>query len=118
MKLNPADVAFANYIKTLAGYTCEYCGSSQGQMQAHHHQRRKKLITRYDEENIVCLCAGCHLDFHAHPNKDVAFFTQKLGSDHYEKLCIRSEQTAKGIGLKIDKKEMAKKYKNKLKEIE
>lgn len=54
------DNAWAAYIKARAGHCCEICGRSDGQMNAHHIEGRTPRILRWELNNGICLCTGCH----------------------------------------------------------
>jgi len=115
MKRSPADIAFSLYIRTRAGFTCEYCGNNWRQMHTSHFHGRKKASTRFDEENVACLCSTCHGEFHTHPNIHTDWMKKRLGSERYELLNIRAEQYKK-MG-KLDIKEIARYYRERLKEM-
>lgn len=52
---------------------CEYCGKKPPEviLHAHHIYSRRHFSTRWDTNNGVCLCTGCHL-YKAH--KDIQEF--------------------------------------------
>lgn len=110
MKRDAADTAFSNYVRRDG--ICDYCGRS-GRMETSHFHGRRKASTRFDEDNVLCLCGGCHRHFHEHPNVHAEFMKKHLGSERYEQLNIRAE-----VIMKVDRKEIAKKYKGLLKELE
>lgn len=56
------DDLFAQKIKSI-GF-CQKCGKKEGLQVAHIYSRSNKCI-RWNEENAVCLCNGCHI-FWAH----------------------------------------------------
>jgi len=70
------------------GY-CELCGRKPPEvvLHAHHIYSRTHRSTRYDLDNSVCLCMGCHL-YTAH--KSVQEFSdwicEKLGSEKLDAL--------------------------------
>jgi 5-methylcytosine-specific restriction endonuclease McrA len=39
---------------------CERCGKTDNLQCAHIYSRKNKRL-RWDKENLLCLCAGCHL---------------------------------------------------------
>jgi len=48
---------------------CEYCGKTTS-LQCAHIRTRTIRATRWDEENALCLCVGCHIyGFHKDPAK-------------------------------------------------
>lgn len=52
--------AWSAFVKSRAGYTCEMCGKTEGQMHAHHMISKTFRKWRYDVHNGMCLCAACH----------------------------------------------------------
>jgi len=111
MKIHPADKAFGDYIKAKTGNKCKYCGRN-GRMETSHFHSRRKASTRFDEENVACLCSTCHRYFHEHPNIHVDWMKKRLGSERYELLNIRAEQI-----MKVNRKDVTKEYREKLKTL-
>lgn len=64
---------------------CERCMSRQN-LQACHINSRKYNLTRWDLENLLCLCAKCHAHFHDHPHELGDFVKKIKGEEVYEKL--------------------------------
>jgi hypothetical protein len=60
-----ADKLFSLVIRKIG--KCEKCGSTTGQLQCAHIYSRRHLHTRYDLNNALCLCAGCHFWAHQNP---------------------------------------------------
>jgi len=58
----------------LAKRVCERCGNTSDNCQLHHHHiiTRNNKAYRHCPENIVCLCASCHMlaPWSAHKNLD------------------------------------------------
>ena len=52
-----SDVLWSQIIKRV-GY-CEICGGTNS-LNAHHIISRSHYALRYDIDNGICLCAGCH----------------------------------------------------------
>ena len=95
IKLTPLDKLFSHYIRTKADNHCEYCGvwKDTRDLQASHFHGRRKRSTRYDEENVSCLCFSCHMYLGENPYAHTEFFRKRLGSGRFEKLNIRAETT-------------------------
>jgi len=64
---------------------CEQCHSKK-YLQACHIFSRKYLNTRWDLENLLCLCAKCHFLAHAEPIFFAEWVRIHLGEDRYELL--------------------------------
>ena len=49
-----------------AGWKCECCGDTEGQLHAHHKVYvRGRRPWQYDDDQLECLCDGCHERAHA-----------------------------------------------------
>jgi len=97
MKIDPADKAFSMYVRLLTG-ECRRCHSpvrynDNGDPishQASHFQGRRKEPTRFDLENVDCLCGGCHKYFTAMPYEHVQWQIKTKGEDVVNAIIIRS----------------------------
>jgi hypothetical protein len=71
VKMTPEDHRWADEVKARDEFTCRRCGRMYQQgdraIQAHHLFTRTRRSTRYDLENGVTLCTGCHRWVHANP---------------------------------------------------
>lgn len=75
---------------------CEKCGRSAGiQLQTAHIISRTYSKVRTDERNAFCLCSACHRYFHNWPKEFGKFITDKRGSEVYEELKTKAEDTGK-----------------------
>lgn len=61
-------------------FKCERCGKRIN-LQIHHiiEKDTKNMELRFDEENIIMLCAGCHYWIHRHMILGVLFLITKIG---------------------------------------
>lgn len=116
IRIDPLDVLFSRYIRTLAGWRCERCGKqflppTNGLHCSHFHGRRKKSV-RWDPENAVALCFGCHAHFTGHPLEHVEWFSNRLGVKKFNALTLRANTPQKpdramiGLWLKEKLKEV------------
>ncbi len=48
------------------GY-CEWCDQVKDTLQCAHIISRTYVNTRFDKDNLLCLCAGCHMKWHKEP---------------------------------------------------
>jgi 5-methylcytosine-specific restriction endonuclease McrA len=72
------------------GY-CVWCGSKRTEiLQCAHIYSRNNLSVRWDLENLVCLCAGCHFKAHQQPIEFTEWVKTFLGQDKYDRLRIRA----------------------------
>jgi hypothetical protein len=97
IKLRPSDIVFSQYVRLKAG-KCARCGSpvqfnSAGMPithQASHFQGRRKEATRFDLENVDCMCGGCHLYLTAFPYEHTQWQIQNKGKQTVEAIVLRS----------------------------
>ncbi len=64
---------------------CQHCRGKIC-LQTAHLFSRKYLNTRWDLDNVLCLCAGCHFWAHANPILFTEFIRKLLGEDKYDLL--------------------------------
>ena len=78
------------------------CGATHN-IQAHHiFNKNGRFLTRWDVDNGICLCAGHHTfrdSAHEHPARFHEFMRKRLGAKRYDRILVRSEQSAKGQDL-------------------
>jgi len=68
---------------------CERCGEISPLNTAHIFSRRN-LATRWDKNNALCLCVGCHFWAHQNPILFTEFIKEKIGDKKYEELKEKS----------------------------
>jgi len=54
------DIVWSEAIKVRAGYKCEHCGKTTN-LNSHHIFTRLRKSTRWELDNGICLCVGCHM---------------------------------------------------------
>ena len=69
---------------------CQVCFKNNN-LNAHHIFGRTNSATRWDEENGICLCAGCHtfsikMSAHKTPTDFTFFLESKMGRNKLEEL--------------------------------
>lgn len=102
MKLDKADIWFSKYVR-LSQMRCQRCNSpvklnengDPVSHQASHFQGRRKEATRYDLDNVDCLCSGCHRYFTAMPYEHVQWQIDKKGEQTVNEIILRSNQYVK-----------------------
>lgn len=99
IRLDPLDILFSKYIRTKAGWRCEYCGTkydppTSALQTSHFHGRRKKTV-RWDEQNCAALCFYCHQQFTENPLKHVEWFKKRLGDRRFDMLNLRANTHGK-----------------------
>ena len=127
-KRNPLDNLFSEFIRRRAILRvggCERClskkhdhiredGSTRPaymELQCSHIIGRSTQVTRWDEDNAVGLCGGCHMYLEHHPIEHQEWFLVYLGHERYELL-----QARRRLGSKPDYETLSIYYKAKLKE--
>jgi 5-methylcytosine-specific restriction endonuclease McrA len=66
IRIAELDTLARNATLARAGHACERCGRSE-RLQWHHVYTRAIRSLRWDLDNLICLCAGCHLWWHHEP---------------------------------------------------
>lgn len=97
IKRDKADTVFSQFIRLRDG-KCMRCGSEikvndKGlpiSHQASHFQGRGKEATRFDGENVDCLCGACHMYFTSHPAEHVAWQIKYKGQEKVDQIILRS----------------------------
>ena len=93
IKVDKLDILFSKYIR-LRDRVCQRCGGSTGLGCSHYHGRRKQSV-RYDEENCMALCWGCHSYLGANPLEHTEFMIKRLGQEKFDELLHRARQIGK-----------------------
>lgn len=102
IKIDPADKVFSQYIR-LRDRECKRCHSKvklneKGDPvthQASHFQGRRKENTRFDPENVDCLCTGCHMYFTANPAEHYEWQVKVKGQELVDSLVLKSNMYVK-----------------------
>lgn len=115
MKRDVADAAFSDCLREAHDHTCEKCGK-QGRMELSHVFSRRHMSIRYDKLNANCLCSYCHRTWHESPLEAERWFTDMFGQGRYDLLIEKKNQ--KAVGIKRQKSEIAKHYREQLKIIQ
>ena len=113
------DLAWSFLVKLLASNRCAYCNSEQD-LHAHHIHTRKRISTRWDTDNGICLCADHHVHntfFSAHqtPEKFLKWMNNYTGIEFMRNLLIKSNRTLKL--MKFEKQELLEELNNQINEL-
>jgi len=88
-----ADKAMQEYFRK-QNLKCEGCGQPATCMH-HYHPKSMASALRYDENNLIAVCAGCHFSHHnGNPNLH-AKVLERRGQDWHKDLLSRKEQIIK-----------------------
>ena len=99
-----ADRIFSAWIRSEGA--CEWCGIRNDTLQCCHIFSRKYLVTRWEMDNAICMCAGCHFKSHAQPLEFAEFVKGYLGKKRYNALRRKAKTSIK----KVDLNEIVQKY--------
>jgi hypothetical protein len=102
ISIDAADRSFSQYIRLRDG-ECRKCHSpveynNNGDPishQASHFQGRRKEATRFDPDNVDCLCFSCHMYFTANPFEHVQWQIAKKGENTVNSIIVRSNSYVK-----------------------
>ena len=85
IKRTASDAWFSDCIRHRDGWSCRKChkyfpeGSRQGLDSAHMIYARASKITRWNADNCMALCMGCHKWTSEHPFEATEWLTSELG---------------------------------------
>lgn len=93
------DDQWAREVKERAGFKCEYCGKKDN-LNSHHIFSRSNRSVRWDLDNGVALCPGCHVfsdTFSAHktPMEFTIWIKEKRGEEWYQNLRVKAKSVSK-----------------------
>lgn len=124
IKRTPADIAFSKCIRLRAGYQCQRCGTqyhnkSNGLECSHFHSRANWSL-RLHPDNCASLCTGCHMYLSGNPAEHRRWFEELIGPGRYQMLLDLKRDTKVGKAIKQTggKGEIAKHYRDELKQME
>ena len=115
VKIDPVDRKVSEYVRKRSGGCCQKCGSPRGWkgLECCHYIGRGNKSVRYDEDNCIALCTGCHSWYDEDPDRKKEFFISIVGEDQYRKVRMRAD-----IGGKPDKEAIKLYFKHKIKELD
>ena len=111
IRIDPLDKLFSQYIRMRAierVHGCERCGAGKVDFKelqcAHFHGRSRKAV-RWDEDNGVGLCFGCHQYLDSHAMEKVEWFKTHLGEEVFDLLNARLRGKPDKVALMLYYKE-------------
>jgi len=89
IKRTTADKLFSEIIRERDGWACQRCHKVYNKYDPHsrmglhcaHNRGRANYNTRFNENNAVALCYGCHQYLGSNPKEHEEFFTCFFGED-------------------------------------
>ena len=112
-------------VRQRANHTCVKCGrvvipGSGNAMNAHHLIGKGSRSTRWDLENGICLCAGCHRmktdAAHRQPEKFKKWVMDEYGIGWYANMVVKGNQIKKWTIPELE--ELLETFKKEIKEYE
>jgi len=91
MKRTSLDALISDLVRERADWTCERCSRQFPERRGRdihcsHFYGRKYHSTRYDPDNVFCLCASCHSQLQDAPAEHAAWVRSQLGDIRYDEL--------------------------------
>lgn len=96
IKLRSTDTLFSKIVRTRDGWKCQRCGNQftppTSGLHCSHYFGRGRENTRFDLDNCIALCYGCHRLWGHGDLRDeyTAYMKRKLGEVGFQNLQIRS----------------------------
>lgn len=117
---NQLDTAWSLLVKLRANNRCEYCGTPH-QLNSHHIHTRRKLSTRWDVLNGICLCVMHHtgsVRFSAHntPQLFRKWLLEHKGQQFVYELALKSYAVSKL--MLFEKEELLKELNKEIKHLQ
>lgn len=116
VKITPADKWFSKCVRISTGWICERCNSyspEDKRMGLHcaHTVRRGNWSTRFDPNNCLALCNGCHRMYDHDYDFMRNLFCKLRGEGLWDRIQEKKSDTRIGRQLRKEKKEIAQHYK-------
>lgn len=99
ISIKPLDKLFSFYIRSRDGWKCQRCEKqyqppTNGLHCAHIFTRGAKS-TRFDPENAVAWCYGCHSYMDSHPIEKYDWYIERFGRTQFEILRFKAKKPRK-----------------------
>ena len=93
------DKKFSQYIRARDNWTCQRCFKRYvpptNALHCSHIFSRRNKSTRFDPDNAVALCYGCHSHMDTHPLEKYRWYEIKYGRSRFQRILVKSHQTGK-----------------------
>jgi len=94
LKRDKYDKAASELVRAINRHTCQKCGI-QGRMEAAHIFGRRHARTRYDMDNLTCLCHSCHRYFTENPVFFFDWLIEYFGEEYIDQLRLKAWKVKK-----------------------
>ena len=99
IKRTKEDIAFSKAIRERDNWTCQRCGADKSHnhraLDSAHCFTRRTQATRFDPDNALALCWGCHQFIDSHAQEKEALWRLRIGNDRYDALVLRGHRAGK-----------------------
>lgn len=106
IKRNATDAYFSDIVRIKAKWICERCyrdfSNNKNLFDCAHYISRGNHRTRWNFDNVLALCRGCHDYFGKNPDDHTQFMMKKLGEKRFAQLQIN--KTRQWHDSKVDEK--------------
>lgn len=120
IKRSSADSWFSKCVRERSDWTCERCGAKHEKksmgLHCAHFMTRGNWGTRFDPDNAMALCYGCHSYVDSRPYEKAEFFESKLGEGLVQ--IVREKAKRPAYGIKKMLKDISKHYREEHKKLE
>lgn len=94
IKITALDKLFSEYIRTRDNWACRRCLAKHppptNALHCAHIFTRSKKSTRFDPENAVALCYGCHSFLDRNPLEKYDWYIKNFSQEKFDRLRLRS----------------------------
>ncbi len=95
MKRDKFDIAMSNLIRERANWTCERCNTyyPEGQRSGLEHSHiwgRRRHSVRWEPDNGMALCTGCHSFVSSNPDDHKKLARLKFGTRRYNEIRLQA----------------------------
>ena len=99
IRISKLDRLFSLAVRTRDHWTCQRCGKvytpPTNGLHCAHIFTRSKQSTRFDFQNAVALCYGCHSFLDRNPMEKYAWYIRQCGQSQFDALRLRSNTPEK-----------------------
>lgn len=107
IRINKVDALFSRYIRERDEWTCQRCYKQYepptSALHCSHFWARRRQNTRFDPDNCIALCFGCHRLWESEKHGVYReFMLQRLGQKGFDDLAVRAEMHKKKTHAEAD----------------
>ena len=112
MKRDKHDKAASDLVRAINKNTCQHCRQVKERTECAHIFGRRHQATRYDLDNLLCLCHSCHRRFTENPVDFTRWLTEYMGKEKLDALMVKAWSVKKWAAG--EKEELYKRHKEML----